>query len=280
MQAPLFRPDGDAGRKPSRDHDYMEFSMLIIHFMLMFILIVWLLVICFLWKKMVRPKLGQSRNVKIICYWFLLHSPLTAFVLYVAAPFYFHVFVNPLPPDEKYIEIFQTHRADLETMIKAYYAAPEAYLWDHSPDIQKIKKQAGIYRIVENGYWMPDLYSVESQQRLRHLFTVTTAEGRFALRQFEALEIEIEDSHGLESSPRYLSSSFVLKRFLYIPTVPKTSNGKLWPPVSSTQSPYSKYSGYRLLPNLTSYPHNWQDSECVYRQLESQWFIKMCRTGK
>jgi hypothetical protein len=238
MQAPLFRPDGDAGRKPSIDQDYMEFSMLIIHFMIMFIVIVWLLIIGFLWKKMVRPKMGQGKNIKIICYWLLIHSPLTAFVLYVAAPFYFHVFVNPLPPDEKYIEIFQTHRADLETLIKAYYAAPEAQpgqkklLWDASPEIQKIKKRAGIYRIVENGYWMPDLYSVESQQRKLQLFAVTTAEGRFALRQYAALQIEISNSHGFESSPRYLSSSFVLKRLLYIPTVPKTSNGKLWPPVS------------------------------------------------
>ncbi len=255
--------------------------MLIIHFMIMFIVIVWLLIIGFLWKKMVRPKIGQGKNIKIVCFWFLIHSPLTAFVLYVAAPFYFHVFVNPLPPDEKYIEIFQTHRADLETMIKAYYAAPAAYLWDHSPEMQKIKKRAGIYRIVENGYWMPDLYSVESQQRKLQLFAVTTAEGRFALRQYAALQVEISNSHGFESSPRYLSSSFVLKRLLYIPTVPKTSNGKLWPPVSPPQSQdeYER-SAKRLLPSLTSYPDNWQDSECVYRQLEPQWFIEMCRTGK
>ncbi len=255
--------------------------MLIIHFMIMFIVIVWLLIIGFLWKKMVRPKIGQGKNIKIVCFWFLIHSPLTAFVLYVAAPFYFHVFVNPLPPDEKYIEIFQTHRADLETMIKAYYAAPAAYLWDHSPEMQKIKKRAGIYRIVEDGYWKPDLYSVEAQRKLLQFDDVKTREGRFALRQFKALEIEIADSHGFESSPRYPSSSFVLKNLLYIPTVPKTSNGKLWPPVSPPQSQdeYER-SAERLLPSLTSYPDNWQHSECVYRQLEPQWFIKMCRAGK
>jgi hypothetical protein len=250
------------------------------HLLMMLIVIVWLLIIGFLWKKVFRPKLVQGKNVKIICCWFLLHSPLTAFVLYFTGPFYYHIFVNPLPPDEKYIEIFKTHRADLETMIKAYYAAPAAYLWDHSPEMQKIKKRAGIYRIVENGYWKPDLYSVEAQRRLLQFDDVKTREGRFALRQHAALKIEIADSHHLVPTPRYLSSTLIDKSLLYIPTVPKTSNGKLWPPVSPPQSQdeYER-SADRLLPSLTSYPDNWERDECVYRQLEPHWFIEMCRVG-
>ncbi len=248
------------------------------HLLMMLIVIVWLLIIGFLWKKVFRPKLVQGKNVKIICCWFLLHSPLTAFVLYFTGPFYYHIFVNPLPPDEKYIEIFQTHRADLERLIKAYYAEPEGTLWDSPPEIQKIKMRAGIHRIINRGYWMPALYSVGSQRKL-YQFDVKTREERFAKRQFEALQIEIADSHYLVPTPRYLSSTLIDKNLLYIPTVPKTSNAKLWPPVSSTPSPYSKYSGYRLLPSLTSYPANWERGECVYRQLEPQWFIKMCRVG-
>lgn len=251
------------------------------HVIMMLIVIIWLLIIGFLWRKMVRSKLVQGKNFKIICYWFLLHSPLTAFVLYITGPFYYHIFVNPLPPDEKYIEIFQTHRADLETLIKAYYAAPEGTLWDSPQEIQKIKKKAGIHRIDNRGHWMPDLYSVETQRKLLQFDNAKTREGRFALRQHEALKMDIADSYHLVPTPRYLSSSLLSKSLFYIPTVPKISGGKLWPPVSPPQSQdeYER-SARRLLPSLTSYPDNWKDSECVYRQLEPQWFIRMCRTGK
>src|SRR3990167_493281 len=61
--------------------------------------------------------------------------------------------VNPLPSDEEIIGNFQLHRADLETLIKAYYSAPEPLpgqsrvQWDDSLEVQAIKQRAGAGRV-------------------------------------------------------------------------------------------------------------------------------------
>lgn len=37
------------------------------------------------------------------------------------------------------------------------------------------------------------------------------------------------------------------------------------------------YENFRVLPSLNSEPPEVQRDECALRQLESQWFIRMCR---
>lgn len=245
----------------------------------------WLGIIWFLWRKMVSPlrEAGRKRMVRIGL-WLLLHSPLTAGMAYVAGPYFYYLFVNPLPSDAELIAHFQAHRADIETLLKMYYAAPEPkpgerrVQWDAPPEVQLIKKRAGIAHVEHaGGYWLPDPYSSEAFDILMR-FDVTTPEGRFAKRQLESLHIDVDNRRYYRTTPRYPKDYLIWKTLIYIPAVAKTSDHKLWPPVTprQTREQYER-SADRILPDLTAYPPDWRKGECVYRQLETHWFIIMCR---
>lgn len=193
--------------------------------------------------------------------------------------------VNPLPRDDELIEHFREHRADIEVLIKAYYRAPQSSIqWDDALEMQAIKRRAGVERIHQvMGWWPADPYSFESAEKLYQI-SAATAEGRYALRQFESLQVDLYEPRYRQRSLRYPGDYHIWKSLLYIPAVARTHDGKLWPPVSpnklapQTLEQYEK-SARRLLPDLTNYPKDWRKGECVYRKLEAHWFIRMCRAA-
>lgn len=196
-------------------------------------------------------------------------------------------FVNPLPSDEELIAHFQEHRRDIETLVQAYYSAPEPLpgqsrvQWDDSPEVQAIKQRAGVGRIHQaKGYWTPDPYSFEWAEKLHQLIIINTREADAAIRKMEALQVDMLDPRYSQRPLRY--PPIIWKSLLYIPAVARTHDSKLWPGVSwntlapQTPEQYEK-SADRLLPSLTHYPTDWKKGECVYRQLDTHWFIRMCR---
>lgn len=201
------------------------------------------------------------------------------------------LFVNPLPSDEELITSFHLHRRDLEVLIKYYYIAPEPVLgqsrvqWDASPEVEAIKQRAGVSRIHHTmGYWAPDPYSFEWAEKLHQLIKDNSRDSDAAMRNMEALQVDMLDSRYRQRPLRYPADFHIWKSLLYIPVVARTHDGKLWPGVSwnklapQTQEQYEK-SAYRLLADLTSYPRSWKKGECVYRQLDAHWFIRMCRAA-
>lgn len=235
------------------------------------------------WMPLLAQACGIRKGVSRVPL-YVLPAALLAFSIW------FLFFVNPLPSDEELIAHFQEHRQDLETLIQAYYSAPEPLpgqprvQWDASPEIQAIKQRAGVARVNNTmGWWTPDPYSFEWAEKLLQI-DAGTAEGRYALRQFEALQVDILDSRYSQRPLRYPADYHIWKSLLYIPAVARTHESKLWPGVSwnklapQTQEEYEK-SADRLLPDLTNYPRNWKKGECVYRQLDIHWFIRMCRAA-
>jgi hypothetical protein len=80
----------------------------------------------------------------------------------------------------------------------------------------------------------------------------------------------------LTPSPRV--QAIVWKDYFYVPVVPKVEQGRLW-------WPRSRYTGEldrsaRLFASLDDYPSDWLQNraaaECVYRQIEPQWFLRLC----
>jgi hypothetical protein len=83
--------------------------------------------------------------------------------------------------------------------------------------------------------------------------------------------------------------SMVWKEFVHMPEAPRVENGWLLnppgvvsPKIFSDAQYYEKENVYirqtrrRVLPTLNKRPENWEVYECVYRQLEPQWFLRMC----
>ena len=80
----------------------------------------------------------------------------------------------------------------------------------------------------------------------------------------------------------------IWKDYYFFPEVPRVENGVLLGPLSIVGkglrgSRFHEKEGVattqdrdRVLPSLNSFPPDWKDFECVYRQIEPQWFIRMC----
>ena len=236
------------------------------------------------WMPLLAQGAGIRKGVRRIPL-YLVPTALLAFSIWVL------FFVNPLPSDEEMIAHFQEHRQDIETLIQAYYNAPEPLpgqrrvQWDASQEIQTIKRRAGVDRVSHTkGYWPPDPYSFEWAEKKHQLIKTNTRESDAALRKMEALQVDIFGQRYSQRPLRYPMDYHIWKSLLYIPAVVRTHKGKLWPGVSwnklapQTSEQYEK-SASRLLPNLTNYPSDWKKGECVYRQLDVHWFIRMCRAA-
>ncbi|WP_371367551.1 hypothetical protein ACA097_27810 [Pseudomonas sp. QL9] len=193
------------------------------------------------------------------------------------------IFINPLPSDDELISYFQKNRLELEVLISAYYGAAEDGMpWDAPYNLQKLEARIGIERIhPAHGPWPPDPYSVEWAKWLGRV-NYRNAEDRFAVKQYRALQIDLSDRRYRQVALRYPFDYLIWKSLFYIPAVARTSDSKLWPPVTwiplrpQTKEAYER-SAERILQNLTGYPENWRKGECVYRQLDVHWFILMCR---
>jgi hypothetical protein len=73
----------------------------------------------------------------------------------------------------------------------------------------------------------------------------------------------------------------IRKDLYHIPEIPRVENGELLGPFNKK----GEYSFRRaVLPSLNYIPSIWHrkvfsDSNCVLRQIEPQWFLRMCSTG-
>jgi hypothetical protein len=81
------------------------------------------------------------------------------------------------------------------------------------------------------------------------------------------------------------------KYYLYIPQTPRIENGKLMTPLQTTTRIFSSdeyhqfekngiwfwQKALRLFPAVDKFPDDIEKGECVYRQIDTQWFIGLCK---
>jgi hypothetical protein len=240
--------------------------------------------------------------------WCLLGSP---FLIIVA--FYLHVdgreftlFVNPLPRDEKMIAHFQTHRDEFEALVKnyqRYIPTVEKPVFENREN-KMLMKKAAISRLRSAGAtWFPNPYSMEAAKQFEALSKQAGIKVLQFVHPYKSIGFDMEEYPlgksnrnvllfwtGAELIFEHMSeirgNNFLLlifafthgvsKEYLYIPEITKIEDGRLWYPI--TTSGNLKWS-YRVFSSLNSYPPDWKVGECVYRQFESHWFIRMCITN-
>jgi hypothetical protein len=72
---------------------------------------------------------------------------------------------------------------------------------------------------------------------------------------------------------------FIRKYYRFFPEVPRIENGELLGSMKPNGEYASLWNSSRVLPSLNRLSIPWKQYECVYRQIEPQWFIQMCRTN-
>lgn len=208
---------------------------------------------------------------------------------------------NPLPSDEQMIKHFQLHRVDFDEAVRRYREYPrprnkDTSLWFKEGDTLEVYKRAGIDHINDLvPTWLPNPYTVETAILVDRV--VDEFGGAEIFPKYSSLEItpaatpRINHPDTMDDSS-YRKYSFggglVWKSYYYTPEVPKIENGKmLWPLQTvgkgAAESTFHEHEGVataqsssQVLSTLNHFPDRWGRMGCVYRQIEPQWFLRMC----
>lgn len=186
------------------------------------------------------------------------------------------ILINPLPSDEELIEHFRQHRADITEIVRRFrsFEPPpdrrhDLYLWQQQGDTPELMRRAGLWTVDYGlGLWYTDPYSMESAAKVNQL---SKSLGFLAFQKYGAVFIR-----PLEPAYRRLLPRYYLRRgfkdLVYFPEPPRIEGGRLLMP----RDHMGIHGSTRVLDSLTAYPPDWRKGECVLRQIEPQWFIRMC----
>jgi hypothetical protein len=178
-----------------------------------------------------------------------------------------------LSSDEKMIRNFHKHRADFEQLVKIYredFSIPtRLYILDTTPEVAAILKRSNVQGVV--GDWIlwipPDPYSKEAREAMLKILYRKKLQHRFTSLEDRAYSGVII-AYSYFKVMRLYNGSKVSKDYYYIPFVPKIKNGYLATPIGDP---------LQIFPTLNTYPQSLRIERCVARQIEPQWFIRMCQ---
>ncbi len=210
---------------------------------------------------------------------------------------------NPLPNDEEMIANFNAHRAEFEELVRRYrnYPRPpdkDISKWYREGDTQELMQRAGVARIDQHvPTWFPNPYSVASVKRFIEQIYNGQARKLGLFYKYGTLRVmpvpePIPLIPGNTNRYNFISPfspwrGVIWKDYCHIPEIPRIENGELLLPWSivgkGARVPYQEIDGVpvsqkrvRIFPSLNRFPEQWKSYECVYRQIEPHWFLRMC----
>jgi hypothetical protein len=166
---------------------------------------------------------------------------------------------------------FQRHRADFERLVQIYrenLSLPTEidYLF-RTPEVSAIMDRIHVAHVSGDGViWMPpDPYSTKRNPEKEKLdASWHSQEGR----KFAGVIFHYR--HAKSRTLSYLAP--VYKHYYYFPFAPKIRDGKLIIPACLLTGGTGG-----LFQTLNMYPPDFKPFDCVYREIEPQWFIMMCQ---
>lgn len=187
---------------------------------------------------------------------------------------------NPLPNDEFYIRHFELNRAEIEALVYEYRHRVERGRgpWVRQDENRKRLVAAGLRQIGETSpMWTSRPYSRLFYRRLIQDDAFREAECGQLLQRCHSIIVDV----GAEGNEKegfaviLLGSGFSLvrKTLVYFPVMPKVEGRRFQLPVHTY--PVDRYA--RLFESLDDTPPDWERGECVYRRIEQNWFIGLCR---
>jgi hypothetical protein len=224
---------------------------------------------------------------------------------------YNYFFVTGLATDEEMIEHFKKHRTEIEELVKSYRefdpktAKPvyeEVHMNGGKTEIKAVeshhliwKKQDGIKELMEKAgvdgvlavmgdatagdlrtLWLPNPYSIGTAKFVESIVSVNNKN----LEEKKSMFIKYGMIMVLLEGDRYYKEYRVSKHFVFIPEIPQVKDGKLLSPVDINGKHYFErplFSSINRIPIITFiYAENGEAFPCIYRQIEPQWFLRMC----
>lgn len=221
---------------------------------------------------------------------------------------------NPLPKDEVMLEHFHSHRAEFEQLLKGHRNHRDGNVpYDRSSEeVENLMRKVYVQSIAEAGFggrWYPEPYSEHTLQVLKSLYVrpvknlTTENEVMSTLkRELPALFAGVPpledvldvarvttvakfyrgpDPDRLQWGARtfrYLGS-FLTKGWCHFPQPPRVENGHIINADYSLVDKAYTRPGVRAFDSLDFFPPHWERGECVLRQIDSQWFLFMCRVS-
>ena len=216
---------------------------------------------------------------------------------------YFAVW-NPLPSDEEMIENFKANRAEFVEVVRRYRTYPrepnkDPSFWERDGDTLELFRRAGIDSVDAQGCWLPDPYSVDTAIRIRDAFKSGLAMQTGMLYKCGAIRIRPATTPRIyhpdygDTTRHYRNTllfGVIWKDYYFIPVIPRIEDGKLFDSLRIVGKEFPRAQFHekervatnqtwsRVLPSLNQLPRNWEEFECVYRQIEPQWFLRMCNS--
>lgn len=187
--------------------------------------------------------------------------------------------ISPMASDEEMISYFKAHRGELEELLKRHnkYTAPlgKHWTWAEVPETKSLMNKIGVkeFSMIAGGLWLPTPYSRPTSQRIKfsreNLFDEKT--------KYSAIEIRLKgDSH----YSYWSGYGIAMKHLAYYPEAPNIENGWLMlPPHTDYDFLRNRKRKYvRVIDSLNTpdNPQEWGPMDCLYRQIEPQWFITLC----
>lgn len=189
---------------------------------------------------------------------------------------------NPLPSDEEMIAHFHEHRAEIEELVKRYRGCVTKVgtTCEDLPENLALMEKAKVKRVVNNApVWHPNPYSREAAKQFDDLLST----GKIpSLNPYSSIVVELLDqNHPTRHFTGVLTSSgprLVFKDINFIPEIVRIEGESLLLAVSPLcNCRFDEITAkLRIFPSLDTYPTRWIKGECVYRQFETHWFIRLC----
>lgn len=209
-------------------------------------------------------------NSSLVRFWLLL----VYIVLGVPLSYYFFFLYSGLPSDEEMVEHFYEHRSEFEKLVERYrsFEPDETRIYDNwrfQGDTPELMRKAQVVRITRTiSLWppFPDPYSKSAEDKLHEVYLIEPYFfNRNAILDISLLPEERYRRHGFSSY-----YPLVWKRVVFFPGVPRIEGNKLIFPLDKYNRPIKKSL------NILSFDGV---DRCAYREIEGQWFLKICYGG-
>jgi hypothetical protein len=211
------------------------------------------------------------------------------------------MFRTGLASDETMIAYFKEHRSEIEELVKRFRefeVAPNNETfdnahekWEQQSDTPELLQKTNFSYIAAimgdaqysdyNTLWFPNPYSVETAQKIKAIKdTSSFEEMRTIFYKYGMVGVHLTNSKYNKYSTKYGIKS---KHFIYIPEVPRIEDGKLLSPFDINGEHYFRK---QLLSSLNRFPFMFfryraldNASNCAWKQIEPQWFLRLCLRG-